>query len=121
MNQVYEAEESPEFARGGDKGNQAEGDDHGWTQVTRRRWKQPNKASPEAEKLTLKAEKDNVRVKSNRVTVRDARETAAKPGKKNFGAEAERTRGTRARDVPPPTNQESRWKQQSQPAVEEQR
>ena len=31
VNQVYEAEESPQFAGGGDKGNQVEGDDCGWT------------------------------------------------------------------------------------------
>ena len=83
--------------------------------MTRRRQRRQNRDSLEAEKPTMKAEKDDVKVTGNVMAVQDARVKVAKPGKKNFKAEVEGVRGTRADDVPPPTNREPRRKQQSQP------
>ena len=62
---------------------QAEGEDGRWTQVTRRRRKQPGKDHLEAEKVTVKAEKKSAEVKSNVMAVQEARKTGVKLGKKN--------------------------------------
>ena len=120
VNQVYEVEEAPQSANSGRRGNQAEEGGHGWTQVTRQRWRRQNRGSLEAEKPTLKAEKDNAEGRGKVKAVQDARVKIAKPGRRNLKAEAERMRGARADGVPPPTNQRPRRKQQSQPTVEEQ-
>ena len=47
--------------------------------------------------MTLKAEKDNVKVKSNAVNVQSDKKMVAKPRGKKYEAEAEGARGTRAR------------------------
>ena len=65
-------------------------------------------------------EKDDAEVGGKVKAVQDAKVKIAKPGRRNLKAEAERTRGARADGIPPPTNQRPRWKQQSQPTVEEQ-
>ena len=89
VNQVYEAEEAPQSTSSGRRGNQAEDNSHGWTQVTQQRRRRQNKGVLKAEKPTLKVEKDNVKVKGNVMAVQDARVKVAKPGRKNFKVEAE--------------------------------
>ena len=56
----------------------------------------------------MKAEKDNAEVRGKVKAVQDARVKIAKPGGRNLTAEAERTRGSRADGVPPPTSQRPR-------------
>ena len=115
------AEEDGVSAEGRDRGYQAGREDEGWTQVTRRRRKQPRKDRLEAEKVTVKAERKSVKVKNNVMAVQEARKTGVKSGKKAFKAEAEEVRGTRAKAAPPPKKLELRRRRDTQQTVKVQK
>ena len=77
--------------------------------------------SPLGRGTEIEAEKDNTRAKGKVMAVQDARVEIAKSVKKNLEAEAEKTGGLRAGKASPPTNQETRQREQLQASPREQK